>query len=85
MPEIHYFTQHNDPKVAQLTSELMLDKHKIDRWDKKNKGKKEEDILSQLVQEALIRFKIKRIGEMKKIILENLPSLNEEDQKRRIN
>ena len=36
MPEIHYFTQHSDPKVAQLTSELMLDKHKIDRWDKKN-------------------------------------------------
>ena len=82
MPEIHYFTQHNDPKVAQLTSELMLDKHKIDRWDKKNiRVKKEEDILSQLVQEALIRFKIKRIGEMKKIILENLPSLNEEIKK----
>ena len=60
----------------------MLDKHKIDRWDKKNiRVKKEEDILSQLVQEALIRFKIKRIGEMKKIILENLPSLNEEIKK----
>ena len=82
IPEIHYFTQHSDPKVAQLTSELMLDKHKIDRWDKKNiRVKKEEDILSQLVQEALIRFKIKRIGEMKKIILENLPSLNEEIKK----
>ena len=60
----------------------MVEKHKIDRWDKKNiRVKKEEDILSELVQEAIIRFKIKRLDEMKKIILKNIPRIDEENKK----
>ena len=82
IPEIHYFIQHSDSKVVKITTDLMVEKHKIDRWDKKNiRVKKEEDILSELVQEAIIRFKIKRLDEMKKIILKNIPRIDEENKK----
>ena len=82
LPDVSYFVQHRDSKIAKITSELILDKYKIDSWDKKNiRVKKEEDILTQLVEEALIRFKLKRIEEMKSSILKNIPNLNDNGKK----
>tara|TARA_B100001029_G_C15062237_1_gene459559 strand:+ start:2925 stop:4808 length:1884 start_codon:yes stop_codon:yes gene_type:complete len=83
VPDIHYFIQHKDTEIAKVTSELMVEKHKIDSWDKKNiRVKREEEILNQLVEEALIRFKLKRIEEMKQTILKNMSSINDEDNKK---
>ena len=49
---------------------------------KKNiKVKKEEEILNQLVEEALIRFKLKRLDEMKSLILKNISSMDDENKK----
>jgi len=82
VPEIHYFIQHEDPELAQITSKIMVEKHKIDRWDKKHiKVKKEEEILNQLVEEALIRFKLKRLDEMKSLILKNMSSMDDKNKK----
>ena len=82
VPEIHYFIQHEDSELAQITSKIMVEKHKINRWDKKNiKVKKEEEILNQLVEEALIRFKLKRLDEMKSLILKNISSMDDENKK----
>ena len=83
IPDIHYFLQHKDTDIVQATSELIVEKHRIDRWEKKNiRVKKEEDILNQLVEEALIRFKIKRIEEMKNLILKNIPSIENEKNRK---
>ena len=83
VPDIHFFIQHKDSEIAKVTSQFMVEKHKIDRWDKKNiRVKKEEEILHQLVEEALIRFKLKRIEEMKQIILKNISSMDDEYNKK---
>ena len=55
----------------------------MDNWAIKNiKVKKEEDILFSLVKEGLIRFKLKRISDITKEILEKIPSLNNEEEKK---
>ena len=54
---------------------------------KKNiKVQKEEDILFSLIKEALIRFKLKRISDITKEILERIPSIiNDEEKKMELN
>ena len=75
-----------DLEIAKVTSYLISDKYKIDNWAKKNiKVTTEEEILFLLIKEALIRFKLKRIGEISKEILEKIPTLSLEDKKIELN
>jgi len=80
------FINHKDLEIANITSYLISDKYKIDNWAKKNiKVTTEEEILFILIKEALIRFKLKRITEISKEILEKIPTLNMEDKKIELN
>ena len=74
-------------EVAKITAYLISEKYKIDNWEKKNiKVQKEEDILFSLIKEALIRFKLKRISDITKEILERIPSIiNDEEKKMELN
>lgn len=78
-----FFINHQDLEISRITTYLISEKYKMDNWAIKNiKVKKEEDILFSLVKEGLIRFKLKRISDITKEILEKIPSLNNEEEKK---
>ena len=78
-----YFINHQDIEISRITSYLISEKYKMDNWGLKNiKVKKEEDILFSLVKEGLIRFKLKRISDLTNNILEKIPSINDEIEKK---
>ena len=85
--EKEFFINHMNLEVAKITAYLISEKYKIDNWEKKNiKVQKEEDILFSLIKEALIRFKLKRISDITKEILERIPSIiNDEEKKMELN
>ena len=82
-----FFINHRDIEIAKITAYLISEKYKIDNWEKKNiKVQKEEDILFSLIKEALIRFKLKRISEITEEILDRIPSIiNDEEKKIELN
>ena len=80
------FINHKDLEIARTTSYLISEKYKIDNWKKKNiKVQTEEEILFTLIKEALIRFKLKRINELSKQILKQIPILNSSEKKIELN
>tara|TARA_B100000945_G_scaffold319701_1_gene327550 strand:+ start:1217 stop:3079 length:1863 start_codon:yes stop_codon:yes gene_type:complete len=77
-----FFINHQDLEISRITTYLISEKYKMDNWAIKNiKVKKEEDILFSLVKEGLIRFKLKRISDITREILEKIPSINNEQEK----
>ena len=82
-----YFINHQDIEISRITTYLISEKYKMDDWSIKNiKVKTEEDILFSLVKEGLIRFKLKRISDITKEILEKIPTMiNEEEKKIELN
>ena len=84
--EKEFFINHMNLEVAKITAYLISEKYKIDNWEKNIKVQKEEDILFSLIKEALIRFKLKRISDITKEILERIPSIiNDEEKKMELN
>ena len=85
--EKQFFINHRDTEIAKITAYLISEKYKIDNWEKKNiKVQKEEDILFSLIKEALIRFKLKRISDITEEILDRIPSIiNDEEKKIELN
>ena len=78
-----YFINHHDIEISRITTYLISEKYKMDDWSIKNiKVKTEEDILFNLVKEGLIRFKLKRISDITKEILEKIPTINSEEEKK---
>jgi len=57
-----HFTQHPNPEISKLTSELLFDKHTLSDWTKKEIFvPSESDKLMQLVEEAIVRLKSKNV------------------------
>ena len=78
-----YFINHHDIEISRITTYLISEKYKMDDWSiKKIKVKTEEDILFSLVKEGLIRFKLKRISDITKEILEKIPTIHSEEEKK---
>ena len=78
-----FFINHQDLEISRTTIYLTSEKYRMDNWAIKNiKVKKEEDILFSLVKEGLIRFKLKRISDITRQILERIPSISNQQEKK---
>ena len=78
-----FFINHQDLEISRTTIYLISEKYRMDNWAIKNiKVKKEEDILFSLVKEGLIRFKLKRISDITRQILERIPSISNQQEKK---
>ena len=78
-----YFINHKDLEISKTTIFLTEEKYKMDNWELKNiKVKKEEDILFSLLKEGLIRFKLKRISDITSEILDRIPLIESEREKK---
>lgn len=58
LPKVHYFTSHEDGRIAELAANLLSSKYKLDNWEKHEiKVKTEVDVLSKMVYSSILRFK----------------------------
>ena len=71
------FLNHNNSEIRAISAILIGEKHLLDNWEEKDIiVVQEKDILSKVTKESILRFKLKRIQE---IIKELLNKLKNED------
>ena len=69
LPNDQYFISHEDEKVMQLAVDLLTSPYKLDRWEKHGIFvKREEDMLKETVQSAILRYKDQIIDAKRKEI-----------------
>ena len=73
LPTKDYFLTHQDSQISNLTSQIIGEEHLLSNWQQKDIVVPEEkDLLLEVARESILRFKLKRVQEMRKEALLNL-------------
>jgi len=76
-PKKDYFLTHQDLHISNLTSQIIGEEHFLSNWQQKDIIVPEEkDLLLEVTRESILRFKLKRVQEMRKEALLNLKRPN---------
>ena len=75
------FLNHDNPKFRSISSELVGEKYLLSNWEDKDIiVVQEQDILSKVIKEAILRFKLKSIQQLIQEVLIDLKKESEKDQ-----